>query len=378
MSDIEQIYTIALTQVPGIGVVWGRNLINAMGSAVDVFQRRQEIPSVLPGATQRVVDALNQPQAIARAEREYEFIQKNRIQCLTINNEAYPSRLRECDDAPIVLFFKGNTNLNTTRIINMVGTRNATDYGKQICLQFLQELKELCPDILVVSGLAYGIDIHAHRAALQHDLSTVAVLAHGLDRIYPATHRKTAVDMLDKGGLLTEFITETTPDRYNFVSRNRIVAGMSDATIVVESAAKGGSLITADLAQGYHRDCFAFPGRYMDAQSQGCNQLIQDNKAALIQSAENFVKMMCWDSKGGKGGKVPQPGYHAGGQRELFPDLSEEESKIVTLLSNKESIHINELVIATDIPVHRMNAMLFELEMKGVIRVQAGNMYQLV
>ena len=378
MSDIEQIYTIALTQVPGIGVVWGRNLINAMGSAVDVFQRRQDIPSVLSGATQRVVDALNQPQAIARAEREYEFIQKNKIQCLTIKDEAYPSRLRECDDAPIVLFFKGNTNLNTTRIINMVGTRNATDYGKQICLQFLQDLKELCPDILVVSGLAYGIDIHAHRAALQYDLSTVAVLAHGLDRIYPATHRKTAVEMLDKGGLLTEFITETTPDRYNFVSRNRIVAGMSDATIVVESAAKGGSLITADLAQGYHRDCFAFPGRYMDAQSQGCNQLIQDNKAALIQSAENFVKMMCWDSKGGKGGKVPQPGYHAGGQRELFPDLSEEESKIVTLLSNKESIHINELVIATDIPVHRMNAMLFELEMKGVIRVQAGNMYQLV
>ncbi|NDV80721.1 DNA-processing protein DprA [Bacteroides sp. 51] len=371
MSDVEQIYAIALTQVPGIGVVWGRNLMNAMGSAVDVFQRRQEIPSVLPGATQRVVDALNCPQAIARAEREYEFIQKNRIQCLTINDEAYPSRLRECDDAPIVLYFKGNTNLNATRIINMVGTRNATDYGKQICLRFLQDLKELCPDVLVVSGLAYGIDIHAHRAALQYDFGTVGVLAHGLDRIYPATHRKTAVEMLDKGGLLTEFITETTPDRYNFVSRNRIVAGMSDATIVVESASKGGSLITADLAQGYHRDCFAFPGRYMDTQSQGCNQLIQDNKAALIQSAEDFVKMMCWDAS-------KQNPKTENVQRLLFPDLSEEESKIVSLLANSEPIHINNLVITTDIPVHRMNALLFELEMKGIIRVQAGNLYQLV
>ena len=385
MSDAEQIHTIALTQVPGIGVVWGRNLINAMGSAVDVFQRRHEIPHILTGATQRVVDALNCPQAIARAEREYEFIQKNKIQCLTIKDEAYPSRLRECDDAPIVLFFKGNTDLNAMRIINMVGTRNATEYGKQICLRFLQDLKEICPEVLVVSGLAYGIDIHAHRAALQYDFPTVGVLAHGLDRIYPATHRRTAVEMLDKGGLLTEFITETTPDRHNFVSRNRIVAGMSDATIVVESASKGGSLITADLAQGYHRDCFAFPGRYTDAQSQGCNQLIQDNKAALIQSAENFVKMMCWSGpEAGRPGfhagpEAGRPGFHAGGQqRELFPDLTEEETQIVNLLSNNESVHLNNLVIATDIPIHRMNALLFELEMKGIIHVKAGNLYQLI
>lgn len=371
MSDAEQIHTIALTQVSGIGVVWGRNLINAMGSAVDVFLNRHEIPCILPGTTQRVVDALHCPQAIARAEKEYEFIQKNKIQCLTINDEAYPSRLRECDDAPIVLYFKGDTNLNAIRVINIVGTRNATDYGKQICFRFLQDLKELCPEILVVSGLAYGIDIHAHRAALQYNFPTVGVLAHGLDRIYPAAHRRIAVEMLDKGGLLTEFMTETNPDRHHFVSRNRIVAGMSDATIVVESASKGGSLITADLAQGYHRDCFAFPGRHTDAQSQGCNQLIQDNKAALIQSAEDFVKMMSWDAN-----KQNPHTEHI--QRLLFPDLSEEESRIVSLLSNSESIHLNDLVIATDIPVHRMNASLFELEMKGIIRVQAGNLYQLI
>ena len=182
--------------------------------------------------------------------------------------------------------------MNALHIINMVGTRHATDYGTQLCTTFLRDLKALCPDVLVVSGLAYGIDIHAHRAALADNISTVAVLAHGLDRIYPFVHRKTAVDMLANGGLLTEFLTETNPGKHNFVSRNRIVAGMCDATIVVESAAKGGSLITADLADGYHRDCFAVPGRVTDAASIGCNRLIRDNKAALVQTAGEFVKTM--------------------------------------------------------------------------------------
>jgi DNA processing protein len=371
MNETEQIYTIALMQVPGIGVVWGRNLIHAMESAERVFRNRHEIPDVLPGTPQRIVEALNCPRAIARAEKEYEFIRKNKIQCLTINDEDYPSRLRECDDAPVVLYFKGDASLNVRRVINMVGTRNATDYGKQICVRFLQDLKELHPDILVVSGLAYGIDIHAHRAALQYNFSTVGVLAHGLDRIYPFGHRKTAIEMLEKGGLLTEFITETIPDRYNFVSRNRIVAGMSDATIVVESAAKGGSLITADLAQGYHRDCFAFPGRCMDTRSQGCNQLIQNNKATLIQSAEDLIKAMCWDN-------AEQTKKPENTQRLLFPDLTEEEKKIVALLSDNESMHINELMVTTDILIHRMSAVLFELEMKGILRVLAGNMYQLI
>lgn len=371
MNEAEQIHTIALTQVSGIGAVRGRNLINTMGNAVDVFRRRNEIPDALPGATQRIVDVLNCPQAIALAEKEYEFIRKNKIQCLTLNDDNYPSRLRECEDAPIVLFFKGNTNLNALRVVNMVGTRNATEYGKQICIRFLQDLKALCPEVLIVSGLAYGIDVHAHRAALQNEFPTVGVLAHGLDRIYPAVHRKTAVDMLEKGGLLTEFITGTNPDRYNFVSRNRIVAGMSDATIVVESARKGGSLITADLAQGYHRDCFAFPGRHTDTQSQGCNQLIQDNKAALIQSAKDLVKAMRWDNN--ESAKKPE-----NTQRLLFPDLTEEEEKIVTLLSNDENIHINTLATSTNIPIHRIHSLLFELEMKGMLRVLAGNLYRLL
>lgn len=189
--------------------------------------------------------------------------------------------MRECDDAPLALFYRGNADLNTLHIINMVGTRHATPYGQDICTRFLADLSALCPNTLIVSGLAYGIDIHAHRAALQNHFKTIGVLAHGLDRIYPAEHRKTAVSMLEQGGLLTEFTSGTNPDRQNFVKRNRIVAGMSDATVVIESAAKGGALITAELAESYHRDCFAFPGRCNDEYSIGCNNLIRKIKQCL-------------------------------------------------------------------------------------------------
>lgn len=370
-DEEERIYSIALTQVSGIGHIGAKRLIDALGSAVDVFRFREELPERVGGLNPRTVALLNCPEAFVRAEQEYAFAEKNHIRCLTLNDDAYPSRLRECPDAPVVLFFKGETDLNAFRVINMVGTRNATDYGKQLCVRFLQELRELCPDVLVVSGLAYGIDINAHRAALACHLPTVGVLAHGLDRIYPAVHRKTAVDMLACGGLLTEFLTGTEPDRYNFVSRNRIVAGMSDATIVVESAAKGGSLITAELAGSYQRDCFAFPGRASDAASQGCNRLIRDNKAMLIQSAEDFVQAMGWKPQASS----CQP---ESVQRCLFPHLSADEQKVVDILSKRGELHINTLVVETDIPVHKMNTLLFELEMKGVLRVLVGGMYQLL
>lgn len=369
-TDEERICSIALPQIPGIGRIWAKKLIDAMGNAAEVFRLRKELPERLPGIHSDVIEALDCPQALARAEQEYEFIVKNNLQCFTLSDEAYPLRLRECDDAPVALFFKGNADLNALHIINMVGTRNATDYGKQICVRFLRELHELCPDVLVVSGLAYGIDVNAHRAALNYQFPTVGVLAHGLDRIYPPAHRQIAVEMLQQGGLLTEFMSQTIPDKHHFISRNRIVAGMSDATIVVESAAKGGSLITADIASSYHRDCFAFPGRATDEYSQGCNQLIRDNKAALIQSAEDFVHAMCWDADS-------QPHKPETIQRSLFPDLSDDEQRIVALLSKDEK-QINALVVEADIPIHKLNAILFELEMKGVVRVLAGGMYQLL
>ena len=370
-SEEEQIYSIALTMVPGIGHIGAKHLIDGMGNAVDVFRLRKEISERIPEVSQRVIEALDCPQAVLRAEQEYEFIRKNRISCLSFHDEAYPSRLRECEDAPVVLFFKGNADLNSLHILNMVGTRNATDYGTQICASFLRDLKALCSDVLVVSGLAYGIDIHAHREALANELPTVGVLAHGLDRIYPHVHRKTAVDMLEKGGLLTEFLSGTNPDRHNFISRNRIVAGMCDATIVIESAEKGGSLITAELAEGYHRDCFAFPGRMSDEYSKGCNRLIRDNKASLLLSAEDFVQAMGWNMQTTLSEKVSV-------QRSLFIELSEEEQKIVAILEKLGNLQINSLVVEADIPVNKMTALLFELEMKGVIRVLTGGMYQLL
>ena len=370
-NEQEQIYSIALTMVPGIGHIGAKRLVEGMKSATDVFRFRKELAQRLSGVHERVSGALDCPSIIARAEQELVFLQKNHIQCLTFHDEAYPSRLRECEDAPVVLFYKGNADLNALHIINMVGTRHATDYGTQLCTTFLRDLKALCPDVLVVSGLAYGIDIHAHRAALADNISTVAVLAHGLDRIYPFVHRKTAVDMLANGGLLTEFLTETNPGKHNFVSRNRIVAGMCDATIVVESAAKGGSLITADLADGYHRDCFAVPGRVTDAASIGCNRLIRDNKAALVQTAGEFVKTMGW---GGTGPSSKAEGI----QRNMFPELTDEEGTIVRILARQGDLHINALVVEADIPVNRMSALLFELEMKGVVKTLVGGMYHLL
>ena len=371
MNNDERLCSIALTLCPGIGHIGAKRLIDGAGSAVNVFRQRKELPKLLPGVNPSIVTALDCPAAFIRAEREMGFVEKNRLTCLTLQDEAYPSRLRECEDAPVVLFFKGNVDLNRLHVINMVGTRRATEYGKQFCADFLHDLSALLPDVLVVSGLAYGIDIHAHRAALANDISTVAVLAHGLDRIYPSLHRKTAVDMLANGGLLTEFLTETNPDKHNFVSRNRIVAGVCDATIVIESAEKSGSLITAELAEGYHRDCFAFPGRMSDEYSKGCNRLIRDNKASLLLSAEDFVQAMGWNMQTTLSEKVSV-------QRSLFIELSEEEQKIVAILEKLGNLQINSLVVEADIPVNKMTAILFELEMKGVIRVLAGGMYQLL
>ncbi len=371
MNSEEQLCSIALTLCPGIGRVGAKRLIDGVGSATEVFRRRNELPDILPEVSAGVAAALDCPAAFRRAGQELEFVEKNRRTCPTLNDEAYPSRLRECADAPVVLFFKGNADLNRLHVINMVGTRQATDYGKQFCADFLHDLAALCPDVLVVSGLAYGIDIHAHRAALANDLSTVAVLAHGLDRIYPYVHRKTAVDMLVRGGLLTEFPSATNPDRYNFVGRNRIVAGMSDATIVVESAAKGGSLITAELAESYSRDCFAVPGRIADAASAGCNRLIRDNKAALVQSAEEFVQAMGW----GAPCEVPRP---EGIQRSLFLELTEEEERTAGVLTRLGDLHINALVMETGIPVNRMSALLLELEMKGVVKTLPGGLCHLL
>ena len=369
MKQDEQLYTLALTRIPGLGHTTVCNLIKAVGSATEIFNNRKSLPELIPGASIKLVQALNCPEAFQRAEKELIYADKNRIQCITITDENYPARLRECNDAPIALFFRGNIPLNTLHIVSIVGTRHSTAYGLDICNNFIADLSQLVPDVLIVSGLAYGIDIIAHRAALQNNLNTVGVLAHGLDRIYPSAHRAVAIKMMEQGGLLTEFMSETNPDRQNFVKRNRIVAGMADVTIVVESAAKGGALITAELAESYHRDCFAFPGRCTDTYSVGCNELIRTNRASILTNAQDFVESMGW----------LQTKQKENVQRKLFPDLNNEEQCIVNILQkHTEGIQINTLVVQANLPISQLSTLLFELEMKGVVKAMAGGVYKLI
>lgn len=371
MTSNELLYSLTLTRIPGLGATTIRKLLQQAGSASFLFEHREELTELFPFVTKRIAGMLDCPDILRRCEAELAFAEKNRIRCLTLDNPAYPSRLRECEDAPSVLFYKGNADLNKLHIVSMVGTRNATEYGKEVCIRFIKELKELMPDTLVVSGLAYGIDIHAHRAALQNGLETIGVLAHGLDRIYPAPHRRTAIEMTEQGGLLTEFPSGTMPDRFNFVRRNRIVAGMSDATIVVESAEKGGALITAEIACTYNRDCFAVPGRVDAPFSAGCNNLIRSNRATLLQNAAELIESMNWHIHAQN---APQPV-----QRQLFVELTPEEQLLTGLLAKEErGMQINELVVASNIPINRMTNILFELEMKGTIRALAGGVYKLL
>ena len=369
MDRDELFHLIALLQVKGIGTITARNLIQQTGSCAAIFNEKPANLLRIPGIGSGVIEELKKRDTFLRAEKELEFVEKNKIETLTLTDDNYPKRLIDCIDAPLLLFYKGNTNLNAEKIISVVGTRNATDYGKSLCENFIEELSQKYPELLVVSGLAHGVDIYAHRAALKNGLPTIGVVAHGLDRIYPAVHRKTAVEMVNNGGLLTEYNSETNPDRQNFVMRNRIVAGMADALIVVESAERGGALITAEIANSYDRDVFAFPGRATDSASQGCNRLIYKNKAALIQKAEDFEEMMGWNSKL-KSTKTAQ--------KPLFVELTNDEKQVTSFLHTNEPKQINILSIESNIPVYRLSSILLELEFKGVVRCFPGGTYLLV
>ena len=345
-----------------------------LGNAQTIIEHHANIRDIFPDASEKLVNGLrNIDEAKARAEAELEFCQKHGIQPLPMNDEHYPARLRECDDAPLMLFYRGNADLNQQRVINIVGTRHCTAYGKDVISRFVRDLKALCPQLLIVSGLAYGVDINAHRAALENGYETVGVLAHGLDQIYPPRHRETAVKMISQGGLLTEFFTQTNADKVNFVRRNRIVAGMSDACILVESAARGGGLITARLSRDYNRDVFAFPGRVGDEYSEGCNNLIRNNGAALITSAQDFVEAMGWITDA-QLNEARQKGI----ERQLFPSLSPEEMQIVGALQKQNDQQINMLSVTSNLPVARLTAILFEMELKGVVKVLAGGTYHLL
>ena len=374
MDYQETLNMMTLARAGAFHLATMRQLIDAAGSATAVIDHRNNIQDIIPECNKRVVDSLKDlDDARHRAENEMEYNEKNGIRQLVLTDESYPQRLKQCPDAPLVLFYKGTADLNQRHILCMVGTRHCTLYGQDLIRRFMADMKTICPDVLVVSGLAYGIDINAHRQALDNGMETMAVLAHGLDYIYPPHHRETALKMLDHGGLITEYFTVTPADKQNFVRRNRIVAGMSDACILVESAAKGGGLITARLARDYNRDVYAFPGRTTDEYSQGCNNLIRDNIAGLISNAADFVKAMSWDSDA-----ILASHRSNGIQRQMFPDLTDDEKKVVECLQKDNDLNINMMAVRANMPINVITATLFELEMKGVVKALAGGSYHLL
>ena len=371
---MESLNSILLTRLTRFNLSELAELYKRAGSATAVIEHKRDIREILPEASTHLIQALKDIDSLREwAEQELEYDRLHNIEPICMNDERYPQRLKECPDAPILLYYLGNADLNNRHVINIIGTRHCTTYGQDIIRSFVRELKALCPDVLILSGLAYGVDIHAHRAALENGFETVGVLAHGLDDIYPRGHRDTALKMIKQGGLLSEYTTHTQPVARNFVQRNRIVAGCADATILVESAAKGGGLITCSIARSYGREVFAFPGAVHSDYSEGCNNLIRDNGAALITSATDFVKAMGWDDDI-KLGQAQQRGI----ERTLFLDLSLEEEAIVRVLDKNNDLQINLLSIQANIPISRLTGILFTLEMKGVIRAMAGGCYHLL
>lgn len=355
--NTETLYMMALSLATKPTAAIKNELVKEYTSATKIYQEHKELLEPM----------------LPHLKHEMEWVEQNKIQCISILDENYPQFLRQCPDAPLMLFYRGNADLNSQHIISMVGTRKISEYGKQMCEHFLRELSEIVPDVIVFSGLAYGVDIHCHRASLEFGLKTIGVLAHGLDQIYPSLHRDTAVKMLRQGGLLSEYPSGTKIDKRNFVQRNRIVAGCSQATIVVESATKGGSLITARLARDYDREVFAVPGRLTDPVSSGCNQLIASNTANILVNAEQFVEAMGWDKD-----LTLKKRLQDGIQQDLFTHLDTDKKKIAEILRNNDRVALNTLATLTGIQIGQLRTMVFEMEMAGIIKALPGNSFRLV
>ncbi len=362
-------YLIAISLIPGIGCITARSLIAYLGQAERVFRESEKSLMRIPGIgeinAQRIVTARNE--ALARAEAELQFIEQNKLQYFVYTETDYPARLKNCSDAPLVLFFKGSCSLNEPKVLSVVGTRNATNYGKQVCDELIGALAQRGYPVVVVSGLAYGIDIQIHKACLKHDIPTVGVLGHGLDQLYPSQHKPIAAKMIENGGLLTDFVSGSKIDRQNFLRRNRIIAGLADATVIVESAEKGGALVTADIANSYNRDVFAFPGRCNDLYSRGCNKIIKLNEAALVENLEDIERAMGWNIAT----KAPQVWQPC-----LFSDLTPEEEQIVETLRSGQRF-VDELSQSVELPVSRVSSILLGLEFKGIVASLPGKVYAL-
>lgn len=362
----ELLYKIAITLIPNVGCVNGKNLVAYCGGLEAVFTEKKRFLMKIPGIGETTVNSIINHNVFDRAEEEMRFIERYNIKPLFYLDADYPSRLKQCSDSPLMLYYKGVADLNNEKVVSLVGTRSATEYGRDVCRKLVEGLSE--SNVLIISGLAYGIDTWSHKAALEFNLPTVAALGHGLDRIYPYTNRSLAEKMLIIGGLITEFISGTKPDRENFPMRNRIIAGMSDAVIVVEAGAKGGALITADLANSYNRDVFAVPGRLSDVYSEGCNNLIKTNRAALIQSADDIRYILNWDSHKKHTKTI---------QRKLFVELPPEEQSVIDLLRTEGDLDIDSVILRTGMQPSKAAAALLNLEFEGIVRCLPGKVYRL-
>ncbi|TZF82682.1 DNA-protecting protein DprA [Pedobacter sp. BS3] len=358
------LHQIALTGLPGCGAVTARLLVERFGNAEAIFNT-PKADLLDAGIRKPLAEAIVQKEGFSRAEEEVAFVEKNGIKTLFYADKAFPQRLRMCYDTPVLLYYKGDVDFNAKHIISVVGTRNATAYGREICDKLIEDLQRF--NVLIISGLAHGIDSLAHRACIKHHVQTAAVLGHGLDRIYPAVNRDLAVKMLENGALLTEFMSGTNPDRENFPKRNRIIAGLADATIVVEAALKGGALITAELANSYNRDVFAFPGDVYHEYSAGCNYLIKTNRAALISGIKDLEYILGWTLPEQK----PEP------KPVLNLNLSGDEQTIVDCIEASGLIGIDDLALKTNIPQNKLAMLILELEMQEIIIAMPGKIYRL-
>lgn len=361
------VYQLALARVPHIGLVHAKTLAEHFGSAAGIFKASISQLGKIEGIGAVRAAAIRQFTGFEEAEKEIAFIEKYKIRPLFLTDKDYPQRLLHCYDAPTLLFYRGEANLNASRIIAIIGTRSNTDYGKHITEKLVKDLESM--EVFIVSGLAFGIDALAHKAALKNNLPTVGVLGHGLDTIYPSQHTTLAKDMIKQGGgLLTEFTSNTKPDKHNFPARNRIVAGMSDATIVIETGIKGGSMITAELANSYNKDVFAYPGKVTDNKSAGCNYLIRSNKAMLLTDTQELIDMMGWAD-------IRKPVIK---QQDLFVTLNAEEQQLAHILSQKEKVHIDELNMHSGLSSSTVAAAILNMELQGVIQCLPGKMYTLL
>jgi DNA processing protein len=366
-EEISLKHKIALGLIPRIGDINARKLVSHFGNVEGIFHESYRNLTKIPGIGSGLAQYISDRSYLETAEKEAEYVTKNNIKTYFYLDNDYPFRLRQCDDSPVVFFFKGNCNLDAAKILSVVGTRSATPRGKELCDKIIGGLAAGYPDLVIVSGLAYGIDVASHKAALAYNLTTVGVLGHGLKTIYPSIHKSTANALIKNGGLLTDFLSDALPERNNFIKRNRIIAGLSDATLVVESGIKGGALITADIASSYNRDVFAVPGRPEDQWSAGCNSLIKSNKAAMAECSDDIEYFLNWKSEKSK------PPV----QRSLFSELDDNEKIIFELLSKEGELTIDSICRSLDFPVYKLSAILLQMEFKGFIRCYPGNLYRI-